>query len=185
MRRLGVIFLVLLSLTGCGRNSELNEVIQWRERILKSNGYTFCAQITADYGNEVYTFSVNCIFDQAGAMKFTVNAPQTLNGITGIISNDQGKLTFDEQVLLFPLLADDQISPISAPWLVNKALRSGYIQACGRESDNLKIILDDSFGTDALQVELWITDDWIPAAADILWQNRRILAIEIDSFAYL
>lgn len=185
MKRILSICLLFLCLSGCGKDSELNMVMSFREQLLKSNGYNFCANITADYGDSVYTFSVNCTFDCSGNMIFSVISPDSINGITGTVSGDGGGLTFDDEVLLFPLLADDQLTPISAPWIANKALCSGYIQSCGADGENLKVILDDSYASNALQVEWWITKDMIPVAADISWLNRRILTIEIVSFSYL
>ena len=185
MKRIFLISLLILLLSGCTNSSELSKVMSFREEILKSKGYTFCANITADYGDAVYAFSVDCTFDQSGAMTFTVCSPDTLNGITGTVSAERSALTFDDEVLLFALLADDQLSPISAPWIADKALRSGYIQSCGIDGDNIKIILDDSYDANALQVEYWVTKDMMPVAADISWQNRRILTMQIVSFSYL
>ena len=87
MKRIFAFFLLVLFLTGCGENSEISEVMAFRERILASDGYTFCANITADYGDAIYTFSVNCTFDQAGTMTFTVISPESINGITGTVSS--------------------------------------------------------------------------------------------------
>lgn len=185
MKRIIVIALLALFLSGCSSRSELNEVMEFRDRILKSEGYAFCAHITADYGDAVYIFSMNCTFSESGDMTFTVVSPESLNGITGTVSSEQGTLTFDNEVLLFALLAEDQLTPISAPWLTSKALRSGYIQSCGIDGENIKVILDDSYAANALQVEIWFSKDMIPVAADISWQNRRILTIEIGSFSYV
>ncbi len=156
-----------------------------RDQLLSANGCSFCAQITADYGDQIYTFRVKCEFDQLGNMTFTVLAPDSLSGISGKIDENKGALTFEDQVLAFALLADGQVTPVSAPWLVMQSLRSGYIHSSGQDGENLRITIDDSYEADALQVDVWVNADGAPIAADILWQNRRILALTIDSFAYL
>lgn len=175
----------MLLLCGCDSNSEMDDVMGFRQRMLTSDGYILCAQITADYGDAVYSFTVECTFDQTGTMDFIVTSPQTIHGITGTVDGDQGKLTFDDQALLFELLADGQLSPISAPWIAINALRSGYIQSCGVDGDNIRIILDDSYDSNALRVDWWVTKQMIPIVAEISWQNRRILTMQVVSFSYL
>ena len=175
----------MLFLSGCDRGSQLSGALEFRNRLLDSNGCTFQANITADYGENIYRFSLLCCFDQAGTMSFEVLSPDTIKGITGTVSKEQGALTFDDEVLLFELLADDQLTPVNGPWVLMNALRSGYIQCCGKDGNNLKVMLDDSYDENAFHVDVWLSQDLAPVTADIFWQNRRILAIEIASFSYL
>ena len=185
MKRFLVLFLLCLFLCGCKNTSELDQILAFRQRILSSETCSFTAEITADYLDVVYHFTIGCEFNRAGDMTFTVLSPDSIKGITGTISDQQGALTFDDQVLLFELLADEQLTPISAPWLVMKALRSGYIQGCGTEGDMTKAVLDDTYQACNIQTDIWFTNETIPVAADILWQNRRILSIRIVSFSYM
>lgn len=184
MKRAVVLLLAVFLLVGCtDADVQMERAIALREKILQSDGCTFDAVITADYGEKLYTFSMSCRTDALGNMCFTVTDPQTIAGITGTVKSDGGALTFDDQVLAFELLADDQITPVSAPWLLIQTLRSGYLRSCTLDADMLRITIDDSYADDALQLDIWLDGDDLPKQAEILWQGRRIVSLEVKNFS--
>ena len=79
-----MIFVLLIAvLPGCKTGHDaLERGMQLRSRLVSSNGYTFDTQITADFGDKLYTFEMNCRADSAGDLTFTVTAPETIAGIT-------------------------------------------------------------------------------------------------------
>lgn len=184
MRRIIAIFLLLL-LTGCSAdNSEMDRALAIRNQILKSNGCEFDAQITADYGKDVYRFSMHCVADASGNVTFTVQSPETISGIAGTVSAEGGKLTYDDTVLAFDLLADGQISPVSAPWLFIKTLRGGYISSCGKEGENLLMFVDDSYAEDALHQQILVSSNDVPVRAEIFWKEQCVVTLTISDFRY-
>lgn len=185
MKRGLALLLVAFILSGCGGDNQLNRAMAMRERLLAAEGCSFDAEIAADYGDKVYTFSVTCQADKEGTLRFTVNAPESISGITGEISGSGGKLTFDSCALAFELLADGQVSPISAPWLLVHTLRGGYLTSCGMDGENLCVSIDDSYEEDALHLDIWLDSQDLPAYAEILWQGRRILSLTVKNFALL
>lgn len=182
MKRLLAIVLCALLLSGCGEQ-ELDIVMQVRENI--KSGCSFSAQITADYGEQIYTFSMDCQADELGNMTFTVTHPQTISGITGRITDEGGQLTFDDQALAFEMMADGQITPVSASWILVRTLRGGYLKSCAQTDDGYYAIIDDSYEEDALQLDIWLDPEGVPQSAEILWDGRRILSIAVSQFAYL
>lgn len=146
---------------------------------------SFVAQITADYGDKSYTFSTGCTADTEGNLSFVVLTPEPIGGITGKITSQNGYLTFDDTVLAFPLLADGEVSPVSAPWLMVRTLRSGYLKSAGIDGDRLLLTIFDSYEEDALQLDIWLDDENRPVYADILWQGRRVLSITVKDFAFV
>lgn len=181
MRRLLTAGLALLFLYGCSAaDQSMSKAMALREQLLQSQ-CSFTAKITADYGDTVCQFTAMCVADREGTVTFTVKEPESICGITGKISGSGGLLTFEETVLGFPLLADGEVSPVSAPWLLIKALRSGYLTACGEESEGLRLTINDSYEEDALQLDIW-TEALIPAYAEITWQGRRVLSLEVEAF---
>lgn len=185
MKRVLPLLLVFLLLTGCGKNnSELDQAMDIRDRLLKSNGCKFDAVITADYGEKVYTFSMYCESDSKGDLVFRVTDPETISGITGTVSQNGGNLTFDNQALAFELLADGQVTPVSAPWLLIHTLRSGYLTFCGKDGDTLHIVIDDSYADDALQLDIWTDANGAPIRGEILWKGRRVLSMDVRNFTY-
>lgn len=173
---------ILLLLTGCGsRDEELDRAMALRTRLLTSS-VSFDAEITADYGDELHTFSVFCEGDSQGNLGFRVTAPETIADITGRIEAGEGKLTFRDTVLAFPLLAEDQLSPVSAPWIFYTTLRGGYLTSAGMEEELLRLTIDDSYEEDALTLDIWLDETDTPVRAEILYDGRRILTLIIKNF---
>ena len=185
MKRILAILLVLLILPGCGgQTSELDRAMALRTKLLSQN-VEFNAQITADYGDVIHAFSLSCQADHLGNVQFTVTAPESIKDITGSIRSGTGKLTFDDQAIAFDLLADGQLSPISAPWIFIKALQSGYLTSCGKEGEQLRLAVDDSYADDALHLDIWLGDGDLPIRAEILWQGRRLLSMDVTNFTFV
>lgn len=185
MKRLLAVILLLLTFSGCSvMKSEMDKAIELRNRLL-GGGCTFDVTITADYIQKVYTFGMNCAFDSNGAMTFRVTEPDTITGITGSISNENAKLTFDDQALLFETIADGQITPVCAPWVLIRTLRSGYLKSCGKYDGGLYIQIDDSYEEKALHLDVWVNESNLPVRAEIQWQGRRILSMSVENFIFL
>lgn len=180
--KVAAVLLVLLMLTGCsGKEQELDRVMTLRAKLLAGE-CSFYADITADYGDELYEFSVYCEGDREGNLGFRIDQPESIEGITGAVSREGGKLTFSDTAVAFPLLADDQLSPAGAPWIFYTTLRSGYLTAAGTEGDYLRVTIHDSYEEDALQVDIWLDGENLPARAEILHDGRRILTLTIRNF---
>ena len=185
MKRIIAAVCLLVSLAGCsGKHEEMDRAMVLRSKLL-AQGTAFDAEITADYGDEVYTFSMACQLDAQGKLSFSVTAPESIRGIGGEISAAGGALTFDGEALSFPLLADGQVTPVSAPWVLMHTLRSGYLTSCGREGDTLRIAIDDSYEDDALHLDIWLDSNDVPARGEILWQGRRILSVVVKNFRFV
>ena len=186
MRRVFAFVLTVMTLFGCSKNSETIEPgLKLREQLLNSKGCSFEAKITADYGDELYSFSMQCSFDSVGNLSFTVNEPESINGISGTVSLEGGRIAFDDKVVAFPLLTDDQLTPISSPWLFMNTLRGGYLRACEETKNEIHLIYDDSYESDALQVDVYITEKYVPIHGEFLFRGRRIITIDVTNFKYL
>ena len=186
MKRILSVLLAVVMLSGCeNKDRGLSRVIALRERLLSGGGCSFDAVITADYGDKIYTFSMACQTNDQGDLTFTVTDPQTISGIAGTVTQQGGHLTFDDHALAFQMLADGQVTPVSAPWLLIRTLRSGYISACGADGDNLRIAMDDSYREDALHLDIWIDSQNVPIRGEILWQGQRVVSLEVRNFSYL
>ncbi len=186
MKHFLAFFIVIALLAGCSSSdSEIDRAVSIRQKISQSNGCSFHATITADYGKQVYTFEMQCETDATGSLKFQVLAPESISGITGSVDGVGGKLTFDDTVLAFNLLADGQASPVSAPWLMVRTLRGGYLTSCCEDGEGLRMTIDDSYEDDALQLDIWTDKNDCPVYTEILFAGKRILTIEVANFSYL
>lgn len=186
MKRTGVIFVLLLLLSGCSDTaSELERGMALRSQLLQAEQVRFTADIAADYGDSIQLFSMECLCDRQGNVAFTVTAPETIAGITGSISEGEGKLTFEETALHFPLLTDNQLNPASAPWILMRTLRSGYLTSAGMEEELLRLTIDDSYEEDALQLDIWLGEENLPQRAEVCYDGRSILTLTVKSFQIL
>lgn len=186
MKRLCSLALILaLFLTGCGVGaSELDEAMAIREKLLKASGCSFDAAVTADYGDKIFGFRLRCQGDGAGNLTFTVLEPESIAGISGTVSGSSGALTFDGTALSFPLMADGQVTPVTAPWLFLKTLRGGYITSAGREGESLRMAIGDSYQDDALHLDIW-AEEGTPTRGEILYDGRKILSVDVADFQFL
>ena len=186
MKKYAISLLLCFLLAGCGeQNTELNDALELRTKLLQGSGCSFTAQVTAQYGDALYSFAMDCTADRSNCLLFTVTQPESIAGITGKLTSDTGELTFDDTALQFPLEADQQLSPVSAPWILLKALRSGYIASVCREEGQLRLSLDDSYREDTLRLDIWLDTDHLPEQADILQNGRRILSVTVKDFVIL
>ena len=181
MKKILCILLVIVILSGCGSaDGGMEQVLQLRSKL--SAGCSFDANITADFGNKTYSFSLSCNCDGEGNLEFTVRSPESISGISGTVAAGEGNLTFSDVALSFELLADGQLSPVSGPWVMIKALLGGYITSVGADGEYCRATIQDSYEESALTVDIWLDEKSVPAQADILWENRRILTIAVEDF---
>lgn len=185
MKRASWILLLGIVLCGCSGEDLLERALEFRSRMLAASGCSFCAEVTADYGDKLYTFGMDCSADADGKLSFRVSEPETIRGISGSVEDGGGKLTFDDTVLQFNLLADRQLSPVSAPWVLVKSLRSGYIASAGEEDGLLRLTLHDSYEDGALQVDVWMNETDRPVRCEILYKGKRILTVLVKDFELL
>lgn len=185
-KRTGLFLLILLLLSGCAapRPDAMEEALAFRAQA-QSHACSFAAELTADYGAHTYTFTLDCAATPEGHLSFTVTAPESISGITGEIAADGGKLTFDGLALGFPLLAEGKLSPAAAPHTILRSWQTGYITACGREGDTLRLTVDTSFEEKPLTVETWLdAEKRIPLSAEICYNGQAVLSAAISDFHF-
>ncbi|MBP3673634.1 MAG: hypothetical protein J6J18_07380 [Oscillospiraceae bacterium] len=183
MKKVAAVLCLVLFLTGCtGKRGEMDRAMGLRAKLLGCLECSFDVTITADYGDELYTFGMSCVGDNDGSIQFTVTQPETIAGITGSISAEGGKLTFDDTALSFELLADGQVTPVSGPWILMKTLMGGYLTDCVVEEDLLHLDIDDSYEDDALHLDIWLDQEDKPVQAEINYDGRRIVTMEVANF---
>lgn len=163
----------------------MERALTLRKRLLDAQGCSFDATVSADYGEYLHTFVLRCRADPDGILEFEVLAPDTISGITGQIDREQGKLTFDQEILAFSPLADGQIAPVTAPWILIHTLRGGYLESVADTDSGLLLSIDDSYADDALHLEIHLDGEDLPARSEIFWQGRRILSLQIENFQFL
>jgi hypothetical protein len=183
MRKLFCLLCIAVLLSGCQQKSgSMDTALQLRQQLNTAQSCSFAAKIIADYGDTTYSFEMNCNYESSGDLLFTVTAPQTISNITGKLSKEGGELTFDDVALGFPMIADEQLSPVNAPWIFMNALRSGYITSAGEVDDKTHLVIDEGDQTDPLSVHVWLNESNIPSYVEIYFHSGRILTIEVAQY---
>ena len=185
MKKMIVVVMMLMFMTGCGSsNSTLKPALELRNRLLAGNGCSFDAVITADYGEKLYNFEMHCDVDSKGDMQFSVIAPESIQGISGIIDGGGGRLTYEDFILAFPNIIDDNTTPVMAPWILINSLRCGYIQSVSSSDEYDVVTVNDSYEDDALELDVWLGRDGLPVGGEILYRGRRYLTVNVTNFAF-
>ena len=185
LRLVSMMLIATILFCGCASRSELDRAMTLRANLLGSHGYRFETTVTADYGDVLYQFSMSCQADNRGNLTFAVTQPESIAGITGKISQQGGKITFDDTALSFSLLADDQIAPVSAPWILVHTLHDGYIISCTSAEKGLILSVNETYEDDSLRLTIRLGEDDIPVDAEIFYRGKRILSMTVENFSYL
>lgn len=184
-RGVAVLMTMLLLLCGCSRNKgegDLQKAIDFRAALLSAPSCSYLAQVTADYGDVSYEFTMQCNGDDE-TTEITVTAPESISGITAEISGEDGTVTFQGMALDFGAMADGSVTPIAAPSVLERCWRSAYIASAGKEDDSLRVQYE--YGDEARQL---VADTWfsqeknIPIYAEICYNENCILKITISDF---
>ena len=182
MKRILWLLVCVVMLAGCtGKRDELDRIMELRGDLLSSSPCTFDTVVTADYGDKTQEFTLSCV-SEGENLNFTVRQPLSIAGITGEIDQENGEIGYDGTVLAFEPVAEGDISPVGAPWLFLKTLRSGFITSCNQEEKLLRVSADDSYADDAFHLNIWLDEKNIPVSGEILKDNRRILTLKIENF---
>ena len=184
MKRVLFVLFTVVFLGGCKSDStQMEQALAFRNAVLSADQCTFSAVVTTDYGDSLYTFGMDCISDKDGTLHITITKPETIDGITCTVAGETGKLLFDDKAVLFETLADGQITPVISPWLFMKVIRGGYIAFCERKDNNTELRIDDTFSDVSFSTEVYFDETKTPTFAEILWQGRRIVSIDISNFS--
>lgn len=186
MRKTGFfVFLLAALLCGCGsrQNIEpLQSAIDFRAELLNAASCSFSAQVTADYGDLVYEFSMDCA-SAGNTTEITVTQPDTISGITAQIANDTGTVTFDGMSLDFGTLAEGNIVPLAVPAVVTDSWKSAYIASAGVEDDAYRVRYERGYEDVQLLVDTWFSmEKNIPIYAEVCYNDSCILQMKLSDF---
>lgn len=184
-RKKGLIYLFLLILlSGCAKAEKpTQKALDFRTELMRSEGCSFVADITADYGDKIYEFSVQVQYDMEKT-KLTVLSPEEISGIAATVSENGSKLSFDGTELDFGKLANGYVSPISAPWLLGQCWTAEYISGAGADGQYERITYLKGYNDRELTVNTWLNAEGIPIRAEVLHEGQRCLNIEIRDFQF-
>lgn len=91
-----VCLLLAALLGGCSKTESENDLaLQLRSDFLAMDGCSGTMDVTADYGQRVYEYTVSFSSTQKDGMTLVITAPEEVAGITATVENGQTFLKFD------------------------------------------------------------------------------------------
>lgn len=143
-RTLSCVLMMTLLLTACGGSGK--EDPRQRAALIRSEyldlaGWSSVITLTADYGEQVYDFTVRAGWERAGETVLTVLSPELLAGITARVRDGEGLLEYDGAGLSIGRLDGEGLSPISAVPALMEQITEGYMARCAWEGEGEERVL--------------------------------------------
>lgn len=130
-----MILLFLLSACGSQGGSEGEELaLTIRGEYLAMDRCDCQAQLTADYGQRVYDFTVSAAVE-GEETTVTILQPEEAAGITARITEEGGALEYEGMSMETGPLDEEGLSPAQALPVLLEAARSDYMAECTLEED--------------------------------------------------
>jgi len=137
-RIISCVLMMTLLLAGCaggGKDDPRQAASVIRGEYLSMTGWSATAKLTADYGERVFSFTVDGRWEREGETVLTVIEPDLLAGITARIEDGEGYLEYDGAGLSIGLLDRDGLTPIALLPVLMKHVTEGYMAQCDWEGE--------------------------------------------------
>lgn len=153
-KQLASLLIPLLLLAGCqgetgsvpggGELTAEEEARQVRAELLAADSCSGTAEVTADYGQRVYEFTLDFSWRREGETILTLTAPEELAGLTARLEQGQTWLEFDGISLDTGELTGEGLTPMELVPALMEWTREGFMSQC---------VYEDLDGTPALRVQ--------------------------------
>ena len=134
MRRiLSCVLMMTLLLAGCGNDrGDSPEDLAARIRVeyLALNGWSSVVNLSANYDEQVFDFTVNARWEREGDTVLTVTEPDLVAGITARIRDGETLLEYDGAGLSLGMLDLSGLTPVSAIPALMGYVTTGYMARC-------------------------------------------------------
>lgn len=181
--------LCLLLLCSCGGAEELQQVQLLRERYAAAAGCAGTAEVTADYGQRVYEFTLD-FAAQGEELTLTLTAPEEVAGITARVSGEQTSLEYDGAILDTGALSPDGLSPVSAVPLLLRSAAEGFSDRCvwegEKDAPEFHVTYRDPERSpgEGTEVDLWFAGDTGDLLrGEVSVDGYRVILCEFTAFS--
>lgn len=193
MRRLFACVLMMTLLAACAPAGETPEdaAFHLQERYRSAAGFSATVDLTAEYGDRVYDFTVDALCRKDGETVLTVTAPELIAGITARLAEGETVLEYDGAALSLGDLDGEGLTPVSAiPELFRQAAM-GWMARCAwgdEERTRLETLCRDpeaEEGTGAEFLMLFDRETFAPIRAELSRDGVRVLTAQFSDFTFL
>ena len=178
-----------LLLTGCtGGGSSTKGKLEAAQSVYRTmSGCTAQAEITADYGQRVYGYTVDLTV-KGGSGVMTVKEPENLAGTVLTWSDGETQLAFDGTELDTGTLSDSGLSPADAMPTILTACQGGEIVDCCMEEQEGGQVLHgtlDLDGDQGGQIQCWFQpDSYGLLRAELSQDGVTVVTMQFSDFSF-
>lgn len=183
---------LLLSACGGSKGNVAQELaLTVRTAYAAADGCIGQLDITADYGQRVYTYTVALAADSEETV-LTVMRPEEIAGIVARVKPGESWMEYDGATLETGPLSEDGLSPLSAVPALLETARSGFMDSCTMEllgeQQTLRVYCRDPAGTagEGIETVLWFdADSCALVRGEILSDGYRVILCEFTEFTLI
>lgn len=172
-------------LTGCGaeKGDPVQEALDFRTAVLAAETCSFQAEVSADFGDRVYEFALDCAYHpQENDAELTVTAPESLAGICATVDGETASVTYEDVSLELGTMAGGHVAPMQLPQLLGDAWAYGYIESQAREGDGFLLTYRTGYDQEELMVRTVLNGERTPVQAEVYYDGVCVLTAEISEY---
>ncbi len=185
-RRIGICLLAAaLSLAGCGGPDDaVQRALDMRTDLLGAGSCTFSAEVSADLGDRVCAFTLDCAYSAPDdSATLTVTAPDTLAGIRASVTGEGARVAFEDTRLELGTPPGGGPAPLELPRILGGAWASGYIESESELPEGFLATYRTGYGEEELLVCTWFNEQGVPTEAEVYDGGTRVLSAELTGFS--
>lgn len=177
---------LLLALTGCAGSEDgaVQEALNFRTSLLAADHCSFTADVTADYGERVGNFTLECTYSPAAnGAELTVTAPDSIAGISAAVDGEEASVTFEDVSLELGTLAGGQVAPLQLPQLLGDAWTYSYVESQSEEGDGILVTYRSGYDDEELLVFTRFDSTMTPVQAEVYSDGVCVLTAALSDYA--
>lgn len=187
LRMAALMMTLLLVLCACeGQQTPPEQLV--RQHFAALTGFSAQGEITADYGDKVYQFTVSVVGDlYSGTLEVT--APESVAGTAFHWQDGEGVVTFGDLTLETGTLSPDGLSPVDAMPVVLSALTGGTtVTTCtevleGEETLFVELI-PSGFSAEQSTVLVWLEPERFALRRwEITWEGATVVTCQLTEYS--
>ena len=180
--KIAVPMMLLLLLCACGAaNTTAQTPVRFRTALTEAGACQFALDLTANYGDSIRQFTLDCQGQPGGETRLTILDPEIAQGITATVSGADANVSYDEAMLGVADFPTRPISPMATPYLLVTAWTEGYINALGKEGDLEEVHYLLGYGGRQVDVTTWFQEE-LPVRAELTDGQQVLVSCEIRDF---
>ncbi|MCD7838656.1 MAG: hypothetical protein LUG65_07075 [Clostridiales bacterium] len=179
-----VLLLLCLPLSGCGDAPKPEDAVREMRSLYQSaESVSAVADITADYGQRVYTYTA-AVEGNVSAGTLTVQAPENIAGTVIQWAEDDTSLSYEETTLETGALSDSGLSPADAIPAVLASCRAGALVECAWEEDGGVLCAElENPEDESVTVSCWFdAESYALQCAELAENGVTVLTLVFSNF---